>query len=286
MSFVAARECRWMVDGLTLEGLQWGDPDGRPVLALHGWLDNAASFSRLAPQLSGCHVVALDLSGQGLSSRRSADATYQIWDDLPQLVAILDALGWEQAALLGHSRGAIISTLLASAIPQRITHLILLDALIPLAVPEEAFAAQLGRFLCERQSAVAAVPRRYADYESAIAARTRRGLPDAAARLLAGRSLEGSNDVGWSWRSDLRLRGASAVKLSAAQIGSVLAAIDAPVLLMLAAGGMMQGHDQVQLAMTQIKRMQTAQVEGSHHFHMEPVIDDWIASIMAFLEEY
>ncbi len=39
-------------DGLTYAGLEWGDPDGYPILALHGWLDNALSFSVLAPFLS------------------------------------------------------------------------------------------------------------------------------------------------------------------------------------------------------------------------------------------
>ncbi len=65
-------------DGLTYAGIEWGEPDGYPILALHGWLDNALSFSVLAPFLSEYRLIALDLSGQGLSDHRSLDATYHI----------------------------------------------------------------------------------------------------------------------------------------------------------------------------------------------------------------
>ncbi|MBA6412404.1 alpha/beta fold hydrolase [Parahaliea sp. F7430] len=284
----AARPCHWQIDGLSLHGLEWGEPGGQAVLALHGWLDNAASFARLAAQLRGCHVVAIDLSGHGLSSDRSADASYQIWDDLPQLQGLLDALGWEQVALLGHSRGAIISSLLAAALPERVSHLVLLDGMIPEAIEPADFAQQMGRFLLERKSSMNRPPRRYPDYASALAARTRHGLAEPAARLLAERSLQGSDTEGWMWRNDPRLRGASAVKLTQQEIDSVLAAIEAPVLLMLATAGMMKSHanTMLDLAAAKLKRLHLEHVEGGHHFHMEPVIDARVDSILAFLKEH
>ena len=59
--------------------LVWsGAIPGYPILALHGWLDNALSFASLAPLLTDYHMIALDLSGQGLSDHRSPDATYHI----------------------------------------------------------------------------------------------------------------------------------------------------------------------------------------------------------------
>ena len=48
---VSGAECHWEVHGLRLAGLAWGDPASPPVLCLHGWLDNAASFDALAPLL-------------------------------------------------------------------------------------------------------------------------------------------------------------------------------------------------------------------------------------------
>jgi pimeloyl-ACP methyl ester carboxylesterase len=91
--------------------------------------------------------VALDLTGHGQSDWRSADASYQIWDDLPEIVGVLDTLGWDTCDLVGHSRGAIISTIIASAFPERVRHLVLLDAVVPEAVAAEAFPAQMRKAL-------------------------------------------------------------------------------------------------------------------------------------------
>ena len=55
---------------LRLTARAWGPTDGVPVLALHGWLDNAASFDALAPQLPETRLVALDLPGHGGSEPR------------------------------------------------------------------------------------------------------------------------------------------------------------------------------------------------------------------------
>ncbi|MGK2915619.1 MAG: alpha/beta fold hydrolase, partial [Porticoccaceae bacterium] len=104
-------EHRFVRQGLTLAAREWGDPEGLPVLALHGWLDNCGSFAVLAPLLIGVRLVALDLAGHGLSSHRSADATYNIWQDVGDVHAVAEQLGWENFALLGHSRGAMIATL-------------------------------------------------------------------------------------------------------------------------------------------------------------------------------
>ena len=60
-------EVRLSLGHIELAAHLFGPADGLPVIALHGWLDNANSFSRLAPQLKGLRIVALDLAGHGYS---------------------------------------------------------------------------------------------------------------------------------------------------------------------------------------------------------------------------
>ena len=54
-----------------LAALRGGDPQGPKLLALHGWLDNAASFAPMAAHLAAFDLVALDLPGHGASSHRA-----------------------------------------------------------------------------------------------------------------------------------------------------------------------------------------------------------------------
>ncbi|MBC7990158.1 MAG: alpha/beta fold hydrolase [Luteimonas sp.] len=90
------------------------------VLALHGWLDNAASFVPLAQRLDGIDLVAIDLPGHGASAHLPAGADYSFAGTVNALLDIADALQWPRFALLGHSMGAGIGSLLAAACPQRI----------------------------------------------------------------------------------------------------------------------------------------------------------------------
>ncbi|XP_012062902.1 PREDICTED: probable serine hydrolase [Atta cephalotes] len=50
-------------------GKLWGSQNKQPILALHGWQDNAASFDNIAPLImKNIPVLAIDLPGHGLSS--------------------------------------------------------------------------------------------------------------------------------------------------------------------------------------------------------------------------
>ncbi len=279
------QEKSWQIHGQRIAGLYWNNTtDGQEsikVMALHGWLDNAATFSRLAPLLTACEIVALDLPGHGLSDHRSADGSYHIWDDLPDIMAVADQLGWDQFVLLGHSRGAIISVLLASAMPDRISHLVLLDAIRPAAIAHSETSQQLRQFILDKNKYLHRPHKLIATMEEAIERRCRAAkMSRETARPIVERNLV-EQPEGIRWTTDPRLNGASAFKLTTEHISSVLAAVRSPCRLILAEQGL--GADRIMSAVGEYPDIVASVLPGSHHFHLEAAADEIAGIFRDFL---
>ncbi len=114
---------------LRLSAKCWGNPKGFPILAFHGWLDNAATFDHLAPYLNGFRLVSLDLPGHGFSDHRSFGSCYHFSDLMVDILEVLDVLGWQHFSLLGHSMGAGVASYIAGIIPEKISSVILIEGL-------------------------------------------------------------------------------------------------------------------------------------------------------------
>ena len=91
-------EVRLSLPHIELAAHLFGPEDGLPVIALHGWLDNAASFARLAPKLDGLRIVALDFAGHGHSEHRPAGAGYTLWDYAYDVLQVAEQFGWRRFA--------------------------------------------------------------------------------------------------------------------------------------------------------------------------------------------
>ncbi|MGB0379430.1 MAG: alpha/beta fold hydrolase [Luminiphilus sp.] len=267
-----AISCR--ADGLIYAGIEW-QPEGDPVvIAIHGWLDNALSFDQIAPGLSPCRVISLDLSGHGLSSWRSPDSTYNIWDDIPQLVAVVDQISSGPVIIMGHSRGAAIATILASILGDRCTHLVLIDGLINAFNDDKNTVDQLSRFVADRQKYLAREARFFDSLDDFVMRRRAFGFDDSSALKLASRALEQSS-AGFRLRTDPRLHGASALWLSEGQRDEVYAGVTAPVLGICATEGLLTRSGVPEKMLTEAGRLfrqfDCIHHAGNHHLHMDAV---------------
>jgi pimeloyl-ACP methyl ester carboxylesterase len=263
----APRDATLAIRGARLAYRQWGEDHQPPVLALHGWLDNAASFDTLAPLLDGYRVIAPDLPGHGLSDHRGPEGSYNIWDDLPDLFAFTRELGLERVRMLGHSRGAFISTLFSAIEPQAVASLVLLDGLAPPPFDAASTVQQLRSFAHDYGRRESRGPRVFASAQEAIEARCRAtDIDPRAAAMLVPRSLE-HHAGGYRWRTDGRLRYASALKLGPEHLRAVLASITAPALLLLASEGMSKRIARAEVQ-SWFPQLVISEITGCHHWHM------------------
>lgn len=260
---------------LTLAAQAWGDPSLPPLLAIHGWLDNAASFSALAPLLEDRYVVAIDLPGHGRSAWR-ADGNWDHWVDyLGDLDQVIAHFGWDRIDLLGHSLGGTLASTYAAVFPERVQRLLLIEALGPLPGAVASTLSQLRRGLAGRRRQGDRGMRVFASVQEAAEARMQaNGLSEAAALALVRRGLVevGSSDEarGYSWSSDPRLALPSLQRFSEEQVSVILAGIQAPTLLIVAD----PPHAYVpeatmQSRIAQLARIEVLQQTGNHHLHLE-----------------
>ena len=250
-----------------IHGLRWQNGD-IPVLAVHGWLDNAGSFVPMGSLLSGMDVVAIDLPGHGLSAPRPDGTRYHIDDYVFDLLAIMDDLGWAQANLLGHSLGGAVCTLTAAAAPQRIASLALIEGLGPLTHPARQ-TAQQWRTAIERSR-----PRRrrvHATRAAAVAARSQgRDLDTSSDELLAERGLIREPE-GWRWRHDVRLTWPSSHRYTEEQILDLLQNIEAPTVSIRAnpASGIFDATRYRKRLAAMVNGQDRDGGSGGHHLHMQ-----------------
>jgi pimeloyl-ACP methyl ester carboxylesterase len=99
---------------------------GSPLLAVHGVTgakeDFAAQAGRLAAR--GWHVVMPDLRGHGSSPAPASG--YDLSTMAADLRGVVDRLGWDRFALVGHSMGGMIAQRLALDARDRVAALVLI----------------------------------------------------------------------------------------------------------------------------------------------------------------
>jgi len=266
------RELTLQLPNVRIGALEGGRPEAPRLLALHGWLDNAASFSALAPLLcEHFHFVALDLPGHGRSDHAPPGMAYRFADGIFDALAAADALGWESFDLLGHSMGAGIASLTAAACPHRIRRLVAIEALGALTTPAEQTLVQLRRALTQARELPGKPLRVFGSADEAIAARIKAsGLSRDAATALV---LRGIKPVpgGYSWSSDPRLTLASPQRFTEPQVLALLHGIEARTLLIVAPDSLVKpvSEEAMIARIAAVAKVELRELTGGHHLHLE-----------------
>ena len=117
---------------------------GEPVLLVHGFAGSTLDWeAAVLPALAASHrTIAVDLLGMGFSARTgNLPYGYDLWSR--QIIDVMDAMAIPRAALVGHSLGGAITTIVAGEHPDRVAALVLVAPLVPLEQAERPWFFKL-----------------------------------------------------------------------------------------------------------------------------------------------
>ncbi len=258
-----------------MSGIHWihdSCQQGLPILALHGWLDNANSFLPIAGCLiqAAPEIVAIDLAGHGHSDHRDQGSRYHFVDYVYDVIECVDQLGWKRFVLLGHSMGAGIASLIAAAAPALVSRLILIDGIGPISSHTDAVTGQLAKSIRLHQRIAPRLKQMtYPDWNTLIERRASVGnIKRKAAELLVKRNAE-QGDEEIIWLADRRLNLLSPIYMAEAQVLSILSRIDASTLLIKAEQGLLNQRSTSASRIDAIRKLKLVELPGGHHLHME-----------------
>jgi pimeloyl-ACP methyl ester carboxylesterase len=113
-------------NGVKLAYVELGDPDGEPVLLLHGYTDSSRSWSLTAPHLARYRLIIPDQRGHGAADTPLCCYSLSTFaDDARQL---MDQLKIERAAIVDHSLGSMIAITMAAEYPDRVSAMVLIGS--------------------------------------------------------------------------------------------------------------------------------------------------------------
>lgn len=224
--------------GLPIHCLEWGEPNGDPVLLVHGFLDLAFSWTPFVAELQRraarpLWIVAADCRGHGDSGWVGAGGYYHFPDYVLDLDCVVQTLGVKSFKLIGHSMGGTISLLYAGAFPERITKLVLIEGVGPVGMNFADAPLRMAQWIGEIRQRGRNHFREYSSVEAGASQlrQTNPRLQDGFARSLAQAAMRQTADGKWVWKFDPLHRTASPQPFYTAQAVEFLRHIACPVVI-------------------------------------------------------
>lgn len=275
----------------------WGPPDGHPVFAIHGWLDNASSFDALIPLLPpNLRIVAVDTAGHGFSDPFPPDIAYNFVDSALAIERLARHFKWEKFSIIGHSLGGAMGMLFAGTFPEKVDKLVCLDVVRVIPTKTETIDLRLRKAvnkLLKLENAILAGPEKPMSYEVAIdkcVTGTFGSLDKKACDILFKRGLRKVAEDGYVFSRDRRLLAAPLSFIAKEHQLFLAHKVTADVLVIKFSEGPYfeapeDYEEHIEALKTKSKRVQYVQVEGMHHTHLTnpasvaPIISDFFKGL-------
>lgn len=259
------------------------------VLFLHGFLDNANSFSRLLSFMnshsSHYQYLAIDHAGHGNSSHRSADAHYHLVDYAFDIHKLLLQLQAKSVVLVGHSLGAIVSSIFAATQPNNLHGFICIESCGPLSENEDITATQLKACFESRVKAESPI-KQPQSFEQVVKARclvSDFSMEDA--RTIMARNVKVLDNGECEWKTDKRLRTKSTLRMTESQSINILKNISCERMVILGENGFEKVKKGIEARAEHFNNVPIYTLPGGHHVHFtsEQAVAD---SIQTYVQKW
>jgi pimeloyl-ACP methyl ester carboxylesterase len=183
---------------------------------------------------------------------------------------VADLLGWERFAVLGHSMGAGIGSILAASVPQRVTRLVAIEALGALAEAPERTTTRLRDAVAAARALASKKLRVFPDLAAPIRARMQANqLSEPSARLLVERGVV-AVEGGFVWSSDPRLTLPAMQRMTEEQVRQLIVGIECPTRVVFATPPQSYLPEPLRSERAALLPLgELSVLPGSHHLHMD-----------------
>jgi pimeloyl-ACP methyl ester carboxylesterase len=229
--------------GLKIHYLESGEPDGKPLLLIHGWRDHARSWNYFVNAVQEksakpLWIVAPDCRGHGDSDWVSTGGYYHFPDYVHDLDCVIHSLDVNSVNLVGHSMGGTVSFLYAGTFPQRVKKLALVEGIGPLGMTFSDAPLRMEKFLTDMRGIREGTTVEFASFEYPSLAEAAKRFHKANPRLDAERAFQLTRwgmrriDNGkWIWKFDPLHRSTSPQPFYVEQAIEFYRRIQCPVLV-------------------------------------------------------
>ena len=274
---------------LRLHFADWGSADAPPLILVHGGRDHCRAWDDVAERLSrDWHVMAPDLRGHG-DSQWAESGGYGMSGFVYDLLQLMHQQAGGPAVLVGHSLGGGIAVRAAGIYPELVRGLVTIEGLGPSPKLEAEMAARpletrLRGWVEEQRQLAARAPRRYPDFEGALARMQAENahLSPAQARHLAWHGVRQNEDGTFSWKFDPYIRSWPPVDLTRDEIRALWGRITCPTLLVYGSESWASNPAEDGRA-AHFRNAEVALIQGAGHWVHHDRLEAFMGAVEPFL---
>jgi len=270
--------------GLRLHYVDWGNEAAPPLILIHGGLDHCRNWDAIALGLQPhFHVVAPDLRGHG-DSEWAKGSSYSLTDHVYDLNRLTRSLSLQDAAIIGHSLGGMISLAFAGTYPDRVSRLAVLDGAFLSSARPAPIHEQMTRWIDQLDRTSEREPSAFRTIEEAaqrLSTRNKRLTP-AQALHLARHGVRQDADGRYRWKFDHYQRARAPYRLSSDDHTALWSRIACPTLLMWGDESFLSDPEAAGL-LAHFGQAEMVKIAGAGHWLHHDKLDEVLAALRRFL---